>query len=117
MAIKLHPALQEYIERQYGGRFSATPVTVSVGLTASRIVQNNFERVALVLVNLSAGNVYVGLDPTVSPTGGIKLGSNGGLMSLNVKDDLVLVGNSWYAVNDTVVGPLYLVSVVRHSNE
>jgi len=74
------------------------PLTNSVGVTAVKILSNNPKRMSVLIQNLSANTVYIGLKPDVSNTNGILLAANGGSITLQYDKDFQLVTNEMYAI-------------------
>jgi len=109
------PALQKFIEQEIGGSFEVRRGVVSVGTSAVKAASHNYERLALVIVNLSTNTIT--LSPDAGPTAGqgILLLNTGGVMTLTARDDLALVGFDWYAVSGVVGGSVYVVEVVRYN--
>ena len=87
--------------------------TSSVGATAGEILSNDPERTFVLLINLSANDMYVGLTPAVSSTNGIKLTANGGTLILNAKEEYTLTTRSFNAIADVAASTLYLLTMRR----
>lgn len=113
MPIKV-PALQQYLQDQFGGSFEVLESTVDLSTTAKRVISNNYERMGLTVVNLSANDVFMGLTNTVSTTFGIELIGSGAALLINARDDLALVGHEWYGLTNTSTATLYIQEVVRY---
>jgi hypothetical protein len=74
------------------------PLITTIGTTAEKLVNNNPRRMSLLIINLSANNVYVGLKPDVSATKGMLVAANGGSLSLTYDKDFQLVTNELWIV-------------------
>lgn len=111
------PALQAYLEAQFGGSFEVKTKTVSVGLTATKVVDHNWERMGLVLVLLGANKVYLAPDSEPTSTHGIELISSGASISMNAHDDLAMVGHEWYGLADTAPSDVYVLEVLRYQGK
>lgn len=74
------------------------PLPNLAGVTATRILPNNDNRVALTMINNGAFPVWIWTDNTVGANNGILLAANGGANSLNWRDDMSLVANEWWAI-------------------
>jgi hypothetical protein len=72
----------------------------SVDTSAIQIVENNPDRVELVLFNIGAGNLYLGHDSTVTTSNGMFLGSGGSAMMMTVREDGELPSEEWWGVAD-----------------
>lgn len=112
----MQAALAQYLAKEYGGAFTVSPISKTVGTTVVKLVDHNWERMALSVVLLSAGNLYVGFDNTVSSSKGIQLINSGAIMTLDAKTDLALVGHELYAVGDTAGLNVYIIQVNRYQS-
>lgn len=107
------PALQAYIEKLVGGRFEVRDSAVIVNTTTKKVVDHNYERLALTIVNVSGATVYLAPTTTVTGSAGIALLGSGASLTLTARDDLVLVGREWYALASTL-GGIYILEVFRY---
>jgi len=107
------PALESYIEKQFGGRFTEQRDVKSVGTTPTLLAPNDYERMGLTVVNL--GSSVVTLDPFSGMVDGqgILLLTSGSFMTLTARDDLSLVGSAWYATVSTGTENVYVLQVKR----
>lgn len=69
----------------------------TVGTTAVLLVKNAPSRYALMVSNLSSYDCYVLPSPLVSGNNGYKVAASGGVLVMNVKDDLMLPSREWWA--------------------
>jgi hypothetical protein len=106
--------LSAAIERELGADTEPriNPDTGSVGTTVVRVLPNNPNRFAFVVINLGAAAVYIRPDNSVSATGGIRLAPAGGSFSANWRDDFHLVGWDWYAIADAAAQDVFVLEVV-----
>lgn len=88
------------------------PDTASVGLSVVRILPNNPNRFAFVIINLGTFAVYIRPDFQVSATAGIRLAPQGGSFSASWLEDFHLVGWSWYAIADAAAQDIFVLEVV-----
>jgi len=82
--------------------------------TVTKLADGNPDRLALLVINLSANVIHVYFDNTVSSAKGIYLTANGGSFSLNWRDDFILstlplygiagAANSDVLIIETVIG-------------
>ncbi len=108
------PALQEYLESEFEGAFYVRSQTIAAAASPTLVVPNDFERLGLVLINLSSSDLYLAPDPGVSATSGILLTGSGSSLSLVAHDDLVLVGYGWYALATAAPQSIYTLEVLRY---
>lgn len=106
-------AAAQYIAKEYGGSFEEQDGTISVATAATKIVDNNPDALALVMINLGANTVYVAPNNKPSSTAGIRLDANGGNVSMIVRNDLTLPSRQWYGIADTAASDVYYVRVQR----
>ena len=107
-------AAVEYIEKVFGGRFEENDSTISVGTSATKVVDNDPDALALTIVNIGANSVY--LAPTNNPTSskGIILDASGGSVSMVVRDDLLLPALEWYGIAPSGASNVYVIRLRRY---
>ena len=113
MPAKLFGAAAEFIEAKYGGATAETVAVEVVGITQSRILRNDPERVFALLVNLSANTIFVGYDQQVSSARGILLASNGGSYQVDVEEDFTVPIRALFGVASAAASNLYVLTVRR----
>lgn len=111
------PVLEAYLREQYGGRFLVQPQTVTIDTTLTQAIGNDFERMGLTIINTGANDVHLTPDKSATTSIGVLLGANGGFLSLTAKDDLILVGWSWYAIATTAASQLLLMPIKRYTKD
>jgi hypothetical protein len=79
-------------------RTNINPLVSSVGATATRVLPENPNRVAWIVINLSVNTVYLGLKNDVSASKGIALSGGGGLASMVFDEDFEMVGYEVYGI-------------------
>jgi len=92
--------LYDLLEQKFGIKTidRINPETDTVGTSPVRVLLNNPNRVAAIIINLSANSLYVLPDEAVTTTRGIFVGGNGGRISIIYDEDFHLVGRDWFAV-------------------
>jgi hypothetical protein len=90
-------ALSRFVDKHFGVKTRAVvnPVVGAVGIGVTKIANNNPDRLALVVMNISDTDMYAAPDPTPSATHGLLLQNGGGAMSLQADADGELVGYEW----------------------
>lgn len=106
-------AVTGFLQDYFGGDFTVQVSTVAVGVAPGKAVDHNFERVFLGIYLISGGPVWLLTDGTVSSTKGIEIATQGGSMTLNVREDAVLPGFEWFAVSSQANQTLLIVEVIR----
>jgi len=107
--------LKDLLEQQYKvkTRLVINPLGVtSVGITVSQLLPNNPNRLAWMLVNLSANDLYIAFERDVSVNKGIYLSPTGGSVKFLWSEDFELVGYEVYAIATGATSAIYLVEVV-----
>lgn len=88
------------------------PLVTSVGTTATLALANNPNRLAWILVNLSANIIYIALSNLVSPSYGIYLDPNGGVASMVWDEDFQATGWAIWAIAPAGASAVYSMEVV-----
>jgi hypothetical protein len=105
-------ALSDYIQKKFGVK-TRTVVNpkgdVDVATTVTSIVDQNPDRLALLIINIGSNNVYLGFNQEVSTTRGILIVANGGSYSMIADEDLELVGYPVYGVTSTGISRVFVV--------
>lgn len=109
------PALQKFIEDFVGGNYVVTVSQVTVTTTPTRIVPNDFERMALTIINTGSVDLRCLPDMSVTNIKGIVLGALGGNLNLVANEDLALTGWDWYAVCASGSTTVELITITRYS--
>lgn len=109
------PALQQFIEEYVGGQFTVAVTQVTVTTSATKLLANNFERMAALIINTGAANISMNPGPTVTTTMGVQLGAGGGFASLDAQEDLALVGFDWWAVVSALTSTVTVIEIIRYN--
>lgn len=111
----MKPALQQYVEDLVGGQFTVQITMPTIGTVPTKVVGNNFERMALTIIN--TGSVSLLLSPLVSVAAaqGIILGAAGGSLSVNARDDLILPGWEWWGLGSGGTPTTLVIEVLRYN--
>lgn len=88
------------------------PLVTAVGTTAILVLANNPNRLAWVIVNLSANTLYLALGNDVSATKGVLLAPNGGSASMVWDEDFQTVGWAVWGVAAGANSAIYCMEVV-----
>lgn len=91
----------------------------SVGTSVVRLVRQTPSRIAFTVVNLSINNIYIGPFGDVATTKGIRLGPQGGGVSILPDEDFNLVSDEWFVIADGAASPLLVLEMLAlsHSEE
>jgi len=106
-------ALAEYVFKKFGRRSRPifNPLTDKVHTTVTQLLQNNPDRLAIIVINLSPNTVWIAFDRNVSSSHGILLTPNGGSAMFIADEDLELVGYPLFAVASADNSDVYVVEV------
>jgi len=107
-------SVYELVERQFGVKLGMAENTegTTIGTTAGVIAKNNPRRVALVVVNLSANQIYIRPAQAPSATAGILVPPNGGSITMNANDDMILPSLEWQAVASGAASAYYTLELM-----
>lgn len=83
----------------YGGNTFAQEQLITVGVTRVTLVRNNPNRVRLIMINESASDLRVSIDPNITASSGWLLSALGGVIDLSWDDDGESVGYETYAIS------------------
>ena len=113
MAFGLQGAAAEFLRDRYAGELTEDESTATIGTSVSQVVGSDPDRLGLLLINLSANTVFVGLENTVSTTNEIRLGANGGSVSFNVTDDGMIQTRNMFAIASGAASAVYVITLSR----
>jgi len=108
-------ALQAFIDSVAGGPCWVKESTASIGVAEGLIVDHNFERMALAIINTSANTLSLKPGKGATTTNGIILNPNGGSLTVNARDDLALVGWEWWGIAGGAASSIIVFEVIRFS--
>ena len=106
-------AAAELSRERFKGPTRPVPRPVTVGTTATKIANNNPDRVELLIVNLSDNRGFLGFDRQVGPTRGVPVEASGGFVSFCIEEDGETVGYEMHAINQVAAGAWYILEVER----
>lgn len=106
-------AALEYAEKLLGGPLNEVDSNPTVNTSVAIAVQGNGDRLGLVMINSGANDIMLALDSGVSSTNGIRLGANGGSVSMNVTQDFTLCTRAWYALSLLGASQLTVIELYR----
>ena len=89
---------------------SVRNTVVSAGVAGVQLWKQDPQRVAFVVVNLSANTVLISPGADVSATSGIALNPNGGSVTMLWRDDLHLPALEWF-----VIAPAGVSAIMAHA--
>jgi hypothetical protein len=102
-----------FTEQELGGPCLENESNPTIDTTATTVINGSGDRVGLVMINLGSNNVYVAISSNVSPTNGILLAANGGLLTMTVRDDFTLPSRNWWGIAQGGTSSLYVLEIVR----
>ncbi len=112
---RAYGAVAQFLAERFKGIFRPIEDQTTVGVTAAQIVNHDPERVALVIANHGAADVYVALDQLVSVTRGVRLAAGGGAMSVNVEEDANLPAQEWWGISAGAGNVVYSLGTKRET--
>lgn len=84
----------------------------NIGTTVVKILDNNPNRLAWIIINLSANYLYIALTNDPSSTKGILVGANGGTASMLWNEDFEATGWEIFGVGSSTNTYVYCIEVV-----
>lgn len=90
------------------------PVITSIGATAVLVLNNNPNRLAWVMVNLSVNAIYMALNNGVSATNGIYIPPNGGNVSMIWDEDFQTTAWAIWGIAPAGASAIYSFEVVEY---
>jgi hypothetical protein len=106
--------LDELLTKQFGisTRAIENPLVSSVGTSAVKILDNNADRLAWVIINLSSNTLYLSLKSDVSSSKAIVVSPNGGFASMVWDEDFQMTGWEIWGVASGLNSAIYVLEVV-----
>jgi len=109
-------AALQWSQKELGGLLLEKDSNPTMQVTATQIVENNADRVVLVVFNLGVNDVYMSITADVSATNGIKLVANGGFIIIELRDDFTLQTRQWWGLGNGGTSACYVLELVRQNN-
>jgi len=100
--------IYELIAKVIGGRTNVVddPLSVTTATTtAQRFLNNNPNRISMVVVNGGSNDILIWTDPSVSSTKGIRLAANGGEIEFYYDKHLDLPAKEWWVISVASTSP------------
>ena len=98
---------------RFGGPTTYRTSTVSVGITATRIVANNPRRVQFTIYNRSVNSIDLDYVSSVTANGGIPLSASSGVATSTIEDDGETVVGEIYGIASAAASSVFIVEVLR----
>lgn len=98
---------------RFGGPTTYRTSTVSVGITATRIVGNNPRRVQFTIYNRSVNSIDLDYVSSVTANGGIPLSASSGVATSTIEDDGETVVGEIYGIASSPSSSVFVVEVLR----
>lgn len=108
-------AAQNYLAATYGGQFAETAAVVTAGAVVSILRDLSADAIAMTVSNLSANPVFIGLDNAVSANQGFLVAANGGILSINVREDGLLPARRWFCIAPAGASNVLVVTIHRYA--
>lgn len=109
-----NPTLHKMIRNLFGVYtiHGINPLTETVDIAVTRILQMNPARLGFIFVNLSLNDIYISPDNTVSATRGIYIAPSGGSFSVIWDKDFELCSMNWYATAAIDASAVYVLEII-----
>jgi hypothetical protein len=109
-------AARYWVETQLGSPTREKESNPNIQTTPTTVVQSNPDRVGLIMVNMGANDVFIGVTNSVSTTNGIRVVANGGNVTMTVRDDFTLPAREWDGVGSGGASLMYVLEEVADIN-
>lgn len=108
------PSLHELIDLEHGVRTREREGGEDTTITssASLILRNDSSRLAFIVINLGDSEVFIRPDRAPSATVGMRIGPNGGSLSMLWREDFSLVGKEFWAVAPVASATIYILEIL-----
>jgi len=100
-------------QQQLGGLLEIKESNPTATTSAAQLVENNADRVALIIFNLGANDVFIAFNSGVSSTNGIKLVANGGFVTLTLRDDYTIQSYNFWFIAAAATSSVYVFELLR----
>ena len=114
MAKGTRPALQALVEEELEGAYEPRIRTVSTGSSSVLVIPQNYERLAFSVSNFGNFDVVLTPDSEAVSGSGFMLLSNGGFLSVNWRNDMLMPGLPWYAESSAGASSIFIIELVRY---
>lgn len=106
--------LRELISREFGVKttYRSNPLVSACQVAITKLLSNNPNRVAFVMVNLGVNDVYIGFDVETSISKGILLANAGGGISMTYRTEFDLVASEVHGVAPAGASNMYILEIV-----
>lgn len=108
--------LQNILKSVYGisGTHRINPLVAACQNVVTRLLPQNPNRLAFIIVNLSAQNIYLSPDGHPAADHGIWLAPNGGSFIVQWDKDLILPGLPWYGLAGAADCDIYIIEIISN---
>jgi hypothetical protein len=117
MPLAMQGAPAEYARQLYKGELEIVKDIQAIGNSAERVLKADGERVFTYLVNLGNDTIFVGFDNVVSSSRGMYLAANGGYISFNAFEDMMLPTEELWAVSVGTSTNIYFYTMRRFAEQ
>jgi len=107
-------SVQELISDRFDVKTTSRdqPENTSIGVASLLIARSDPNRLALVVINLSANNVFLRPKQAASVTNGIRINADGGSMSIAMDTDFELSTFDWFAIASAAASAIYVLETL-----
>lgn len=107
-------SLHEFISERFGVRVREreNAETEAMTTTSALVLRADSSRLAATVINLGQSDVFLRPRRPPSATVGIRLGPNGGSITLMAEEDFALVGVDWFGATAVGTSTLYVLEEV-----
>lgn len=107
--------LGELLDKQFGVKTRTVMDSlgvVNIGTSVKKILDNNPNRLAWIICNLSSNTLYIALTNDPSSSKGILVGANGGIVSMLWNEDFESTGWEIFGLGSSTNTYIYSIEVL-----
>ena len=104
--------LKDLLNQELGVETFERETATTAGVAATQLMRQNPNRIAFILYNLSANILFINPLTAPSSTRGIRLGPNGGFVSMFYREDFTLTAREWQIIADVAGSAFYLLEIL-----
>lgn len=107
-------SVHELVDERFGvlTRTNENPESAVVNIAETLLLRANPNRLALVIINLSANTVFVKPREGVSATAGIALAAGVGSLSVTMEDDFTLAALDWFGTSAVDAQAVFVLEIL-----
>lgn len=108
-------AALDWLHHEYGeGYLEEVELAPNTAAAPALVVPGDPDSLSLTMVNMGVFDIFLTLIQNATAGTGIRLGANGGSVSITVRDDATLPTRAWYGASPGGASTLYTLRLTKH---